>query len=216
MKRFTIGSFATCIAIGLALTVSTVLGQTPPSPKPFVVFDGTGYSNKPDLSVYGIQPITLVGAGTFGPDWYKQADLLPPSESVQTMAREAQQKGVPVVLDIEHWPLKGSPDVVLASLQKYMTVLTWFQNAAPGLSVGYYGAPPIRDYWRAIKGPTNQDYQSWMGENDQLRSLAETAVVLYPSLYTFYPNRAGWKLYAMAQIEEARRYGKNKPVYVFL
>ena len=56
MRPFTMGSFTTGLAIGLALTVSTALGQTPPSPKPFVVFDATLYSNKPDLSVYGIQP----------------------------------------------------------------------------------------------------------------------------------------------------------------
>ena len=143
-------------------------------------------------------------------------DRLPPIESVQTVARAAQQKGAAVVLDIEHWPLIGSPDSVRDSLTKHMTVLAWFRNAAPGLSVGDYGAPPIRDYWRAIKGPASQEYRSWMGENDQLRSFAEAVDVLYPSLYTFYPDQAGWRKYAIAQIEEARRYGGGKPVYVFL
>jgi hypothetical protein len=35
-------------------------------------------------------------------------------------------------------------------------------------------------------------------------------------LYTFYEDRDGWVKYAVAQISEARRYGGNKPVYVFL
>ncbi|MBI5316148.1 MAG: hypothetical protein HZB34_09270 [Nitrospirae bacterium] len=175
-----------------------------------------GYLNKPDLSVYGIKPITLHGGASLGPDWYKQADRLPLIEFVQAAAQRAHQKGAPVVLDIEHWPLQGPPDIVQSSLQKYMTVLTWFQNAAPGLSVGYYGAPPIRDYWRAVKGLTSPEYQAWMGENDQLRPLANAVHVLYPSLYTFYPDRAGWRTYAIAQIAEARRYAGGKPVYVFL
>ena len=119
-------------------------------------------------------------------------------------------------LDIEHWPLKGSPDSVRDSLTKYMTVLDWFRTAAPGLSVGYYGVPPLRDYWRAIKETSSQERRSWMEENDQLRSLAGAVNVLFPSLYTFYPDQAGWKKYAIAQIEEARRYGNGKPVYVFL
>jgi Hyaluronidase len=216
MKQFTIGFFTVGLAIGLALTVSTALGQTLPSPKSFLIFDGTLYSNKPDLSADGLQPINIVYGQEFGLNWLKQADLLPPIESVQTVARKAQLIGAPVVLDIEHWPLQDTPDVVRSSLQRYMTVLSWFQNAAPGLSVGYYGFPPLGDYWRAIKGPSSQEYQSWMGENDQLRSLAEGVAVLYPSLYTYYRDRAGWKKSAMAQIAEARRYAGGKPVYVFL
>jgi hypothetical protein len=216
MKSVTMGSFAVGLATWVAFTVLTALGQPPPVPKSFLVFDGTLYSNKPDLSAYGIRPITLAYAGKFGPDWHKQADRLPDLQAVQAVAREAQQKGYVVVLDIEHWQLKGSPDSVRDSLTKYMTVLNWFRAAAPGLSVGYYGAPPIRDYWRAITDISSQERQSWMAENDQLRSLAGAVDVLFPSLYTFYPDQAGWKKYAIAQIEEARRYGKGKPVYVFL
>ena len=172
------------VAVGLATWVvflgSTALAQSPPSPKPFLVFDGTLYSNKPDLSVYGIRPITMVYAGKFGPDWYKHADRLPDLQAVQAVAHEAQQKGHRVVLDIEHWPLKGSPDSVHDSLTKYMTVLEWFRAAAPDLSVGYYGVPPIRDYWRAIKDPSNQERRSWMVENDQIRALASAVDVLFP------------------------------------
>src|SRR5262245_32081621 len=179
------------IAVGLATWVvvfgSTGLAQSLPSPKPFLVFDGTLYSNKPDFSVYGIRPIELAYAGEFGPDWTKQADRLPDLQAVQAVARAAQQKGHGVVLDIEHWPLTGSPDVVHNSLTKYMTMLDWFRAAAPGLSVGYYGAPPVRDYWRAMKETSTQEYQSWREENDQLRSLAGAVDVLFPSLYTMYP-----------------------------
>ena len=185
------------LAVGLVTWVvflgSTGLAQAPASPKPFLVFDGTLYSNKPDLSINGIRPITLAYAGDFGPDWYKQAVRLPDLQAVQAVAREAQQKGHVVVLDIEHWPLTGAPDAVRDSVTKYMTVLEWFRAAAPGLSVGYYGAPPLRDYWRAINDISSQERQAWMAENDQLRSFAGAVDVLFPSLYTFYPDQAGWK-----------------------
>jgi hypothetical protein len=190
--------------------------QTVSSQKPFPVFDATLYSKKPDLAAYGISPITVVYAQQFGPQWFKQIDLLPSSESVASVAHEAKLKGHPVVVDIEHWPLKGSPDIVQDSLRKYMTVLQWFRGIAPGTSPGYYGAPPIRDYWRAIKNGATPEYRSWQDENDKIRLLADAVDIFYPSLYTFYPDREGWKKYAIAQIEEARRYGSGKPVYVFL
>ena len=204
------------LATWIVFLGSTGLAQSPLSPKPFLVFDGTLYSNKPDLSAYGIRPITLAYAGEFGPDWFKDINRLPDLSAVQAVAQEAQQKGYGVVLDIEHWPLTGSPDVVRDSLTKYITVLNWFRAAAPGLSVGYYGRPPLCDYWRAILDPSSQAYLSWMAENDQLGILASAVDVLFPSLYTFYPDQAGWKKYAIAQIKEARRYGGGKPVYVFL
>lgn len=43
------GFLAYGLATWLALTPSGALGQTPPSPTPFQVFDGTLYRNKPDL-----------------------------------------------------------------------------------------------------------------------------------------------------------------------
>lgn len=216
VKSVTLGSVAVGIVAWLVCLGSTGLAQSIPSPKPFLVFDGTLYSNKPDLSAYGIQPITLAYAGQFGADWNKTADRLPDLPAVQAVAREAQLKGHGVVLDIEHWPLTGSLDAVHDSLTKYMTVLNWFRAAAPGLPVGYYGAPPVRDYWRAITDTSSQERKSWMAENDQLRALAYAVDILFPSLYTLYPDHAGWRKYAIAQIEEARRYGGGKPVYVFL
>lgn len=209
-----------CMSVGsvfeLTLNWSTAQAQTLPDPKPFVVLDGTLYAEKPDLSAFGIQPITIVYAGKFGLNWHKQSDHLPDKESVQRVAREAQGKSKRVVIDIEHWPLRGSSEVVKDSLQKYMIVLEWFKKSAPDFSVGYYGIPPLRDYWRAIKEHTTLDYISWVNENDAIAPLTRAVDDFYPSLYTFYPDQDGWKRYAIAQIEEARRVGNGKSVYVFL
>lgn len=202
----------------ITLIISDAEAQTSvTSPhKPFPVFDATLYSGKPDLSAYGLQPITLVYAGSFGSHWHKQSDRLPEPESVKAIARQAEERGYPVVIDIEHWILTGTHESIAASLQKYLTVLQWFKESAPSLKVGYYGIPPIRDYWRAIKDKASQDYRTWKEDNNKLSPLTSAVDIYYPSLYTFYLDQAGWKRYAIAQIEEAKRCAKGKPIYVFL
>jgi hypothetical protein len=201
---------------GSEIATPIAQAQALPEKKPFTVFDGTLYANKPNLSQYGIQPITITYVNTFGNDWFKNATRLPDKASVQKIAREAQAKGSPVVIDIEHWPLHGNPSQVRDSLSKYMTVLQWFKEAAPGLAVGYYGAPPLNDYWKSLKSPTSREWASFAGENDRLKPLAGAVDILFPSLYTFYTDRGGWIRYAYGQVKEARRYGNGKPVYVFL
>lgn len=209
-----------CITAGFAcvtaLGTCTARAESLPDKRPFAVFDATLYAEKPDLSVFGIQPITIVYAGTFGGDWHKQSDRLPDKESVQQVARDVRHRTNPVVIDIEHWPLKGESSRVQNSLEKYMTVLQWFKEAAPGLAVGFYGAPPLRDYWRSIRPPASKEWQSFSGDNDRLRPLAEAVDVLFPSLYTFYTDQGGWVRFAYGQIKEARRHGGGKPVFVFL
>lgn len=190
--------------------------QALPNQKPFMVFDGTLYTGKPDLSLHGIRPVSIAYTSHFGTYWYKNSNNLPDKNAVQQVAREAQAKNSPIVIDIEHWPLDGDPNRVRSSLSKYMTVLQWFKEAAPGSAVGYYGAPPLRDYWKSLKSPTSKEWASFARENDQLRPLAGSVDILFPSLYTFYTDRGGWVRYAYAQIAEARRYSNGKPVYVFL
>jgi hypothetical protein len=180
----------------------------------FVVFDGTWHKEKPDLSKYGLKPITIIESQLW--DNPQMKDYLPNKTRVPALAEHAMAAGGIAILDIEHWPMKGDHAVVSESLSRYSTVLQWFHQALPGLKVGYYGVPPIRDYWRAVKGPTAKEYLAWQAENDALQSLASEVDILFPSLYTFYPEREGWVDYAIAQIREARRYGNGKPVYVFL
>lgn len=216
MKFGVLTVFGLLAVANSAITTPVARAQTLPQKKPFMVFDGTLYANKPDLAQYGIQPVNIAYAGQFGNEWYKNATRLPDKTAVQKLAREAQAKTSPVVIDIEHWPLQGDPNQVRDSLSKYMTVLQWFKEAAPGLAVGYYGAPPLRDYWKTLKSPTSKEWASFAGENDRLKPLAGAVDILFPSLYTFYTDRGGWVRYAYGQIAEARRYGNGKPVYVFV
>ena len=237
MKLLAIGAVAVGLATWFVFLGSTGLAQPNPSTKPcywsgtnqqyslvvsgsvqaasqFVVFDATWHKGKPDLSQYGLRPIMLIGGQLW--DNGPQKDYLPNKNRIPALAEQAMAAGGIAVLDIEHWAMKGEYAVVSESLSKYSTVLEWFHKTLPGLQVGYYGVPPIRDYWRAIKGPTTKEYLAWQADNDALRPLAHDLDILFPSLYTFYPDREGWVAYAIAQIREARRYGQGKPVYVFL
>lgn len=94
--------------------------------------------------------------------------------------------------------------------------MQWFKEAAPLLDVGYYGAPPLRDYWKSLSNPGSREWASFAAANDQLNPLADAVDILFPSAYTFYTDRGGWVRYAYAQIAEARRLSKGKPVYVFI
>jgi hypothetical protein len=59
-------------------------------------------------------------------------------------------------------------------------------------------------------------FLAWQVDNDRLAQIVDHVDALYPSVYTFYPDRQAWVVYAKAQIAEARRLGKGKPVYAFL
>ncbi len=208
------------VILVIAILISNALhgfAQPPAPEKTFKVFDATLYANKPDLSLYGLTPITVVYPDSFGRDWYRQDHQgLPRKEVVHAVANNVQAKGTPVVLDIEHWRVWGDKRVIQENLKKYMTILEWMKDVVPTLSIGYYGLPPLRNYGAAQSGLITGELKAWMWGNDQLKPLADAVDALYPSLYTFYEDRAGWRKFAAAQIAEARRYNAEKPVYVFL
>jgi hypothetical protein len=177
------------------------------------VFDGTLFRSKPDLSAQGVEHITI----HYGEMWKSAAEFqnVPDNARIQSLASKYNAGEGTVVLDIEQWPLRGDPHSVQDSLSKLKTVLARFKQAAPDKKFGLYGVFPLRDYWRAVKGPDTPGYREWQSENDRIRSLEQEIDLNFPSLYTFYPDQVGWKHYAIAQICEARRISR-KPVFVFL
>jgi hypothetical protein len=188
--------------------------------QPFLVFDGTLYQNKPDLSQFGVKPIRIIYEHEFY-DAGQNRDLLPAKSRVQSVASSMKASGIPAVIDIERWPTspsfhKISVAAAQESIQKYATVLGWFREAAPGLQFGLYGVVPIIDYWRAIEAPSSASYSTWIADNQRAVSLTKLVDALFPSLYTFYVDQEGWVTYAAAQLTEAKRLSGRKPVYVFL
>ncbi len=183
--------------------------------RPFVVFDGTLYKNKPSFAGYPIRPITVLYEARLFLD--KQlSTAMPPEFTVRSVASKLRSSPELVVLDIERWSLKGDALAVKATTSKFVSVLSWMRSEAPDIHIGAYGTVPLPDYWRAIRGQGNEEYQAWQRDNDRLDELAAHVDALYPSIYTFYKDRQGWVSYAVAQITEARRKANGKPVYAFL
>ena len=183
--------------------------------RPFIVYDGTLYKNKPSLKPYHVRPITLLyESRLFVAN--QSPDAMPPEAIVRSLAHELHGSPNPVVLDIERWPLKGDPLAVQSTVAKFLSVLSWVKAEAPNVRVGFYGTVPLPDYWRAIRDHSSTEFRSWQQDNDRLDSISDQIDALFPSIYTFYPDRQGWVTYAIAQIAEARRKAKGRPVYAFL
>ncbi len=179
--------------------------QQLPANRNFIVWDATLYQNKPDLQKYGLQSLTALYASSLwsGSDWTN-----PPSP--QHVSSLLQQSPGTVFIDIENW------DTDNAGIQKYLETIQSFQEFAPDLKFGYYGVSPIRDYWDAISDPDSSKYKAWQARNDAVAPIAVQSNIIFPSIYTFYPDQSGWKKYAIAQISEARRIAPGKPVYAFI
>lgn len=185
------------------------------SQKPFAVFDATLYKDKPNLWTYNILPLSILYEWRFWPD-ASSSQPLPAEEVVRKLAGEHRGVMQPLVIDIERWPLKGSAADVQSTVSRFSSVLSWVRNEIPGARIGLYGTVPLPDYFRAIRDPRSPEYRSWQRDNDRLEAIVSQVDALFPSIYTFYPDRQGWVTYAIAQISEARRKANGKPVYAFL
>ena len=196
------------------LAPAGVRGQDVSPKHPFLVFEATNFTQKPDLTRYGVKRISVVYPAYM---WDSKDEAnLPDKNRLSAFAQLASQSTDILVIDIEQWPLTGDPAKVAESVQKYQTVIQWFKTSAPALRVGLYGVVPIPDYWASIQAKGLPGYIGWQKENDSLSPIASSADVLFPSVYTFYEDRSGWQKYAIAEIQEARRHAGGKPVYVFL
>ena len=206
-----------CFVVELAMVwvvflESTGLAQSLPTSKPFLVFDGTMYRNKPDLSQFGIEPINILYESRI---WEKGASRneLPSKARVQQLVQELGATRW-LVMDIETWRLHGTDGYVADQVRKYVTVMEWVHEAMPGITAGVFGKTPIEDYDRSTRLPGSWRYRGWQTENNRVTLLAQSVDVLFPSIYTEYPDQQGWVTFATENMKEAKRYSKKS--YVFL
>jgi hypothetical protein len=205
-----------CLALGV-LGAFFAHGGVPAAnnAKCFQIFEALLFTNKPDLSTQGLKPAAVVA-----PDRWLQpgqsVDLVPDQSSVRIGLRSSGAAAGILVLDQEDWPQQGPPAVVGASVSKFLTLLSSVRAVGFSGPVGYYGVIPIIDYWRAIGLPNSKPYQAWQAENDLFQPVADAVDVLFPSLYTFYDDQSGWTKYAIANLSEARRLARGKPIYAFI
>lgn len=214
-----------CISMLVALTYTTPASATAScgaafdnissgGSRPFVVYDGLGYQGQPDLSSLGMVKVPIIDRGIG--ERNAQQEIQPEQTLVAQRVAAMPDNNSPIVLDFEGYPLTGDATTVNASISKMKTLVTMFRNAAPHRPLGFYGVPPLRDYWSAItQNPQNPKFHAWQQANNQLAALEQQVDVLLPSLYTFYDDPAGWQKASIAQICEARRISK-KPVIAFL
>lgn len=182
---------------------------------PFRVFDGTMYSQKPDLTRHGIESIPIVYAQNL---WPKKiiSQTLPPRRFVQNTIRSllARNTSDIVVLDVEQWRLETQANA-RENIPKYQALAQWVKEANRSIQVGYFGMFPLPDYQRGSKTLGERHYKSWQLENARLKDLGSAVDILFPEAYTPpWLDREEWVAYAQSVIKEARSFGK--PVYVFL
>jgi hypothetical protein len=213
---------ACCISL---LVATSVAPQSAPPPlldqinrqDRFLVVDMLRYPGKPDVSALGMIPGT--GTDVF---WKKgeSTDTLDEAVVRAEMLKWKDYSGV-FWVGLEHWTICTWPNsVILApdsvireSIAKITRVVDLVHEVAPHLTFGLYGPLPLPGYWDIVAGDTSR-YRVWKTCNDNLRGLASKVDIIFPSLYTYYEDEAGWDKYALAELDAARSFGK--PVYAFL
>ncbi|MDX2968629.1 hypothetical protein [Kribbella solani] len=198
-RTFLAGSVGTLAALGLASQPS-VASATPT----FKVYNAV--RARPDLSAYGVPKRTMI---------YQNALLVGDNADqslVQSTIQTNLNAGVTqACLDIEAWPLDGLSDADFAvNAAKYNQVADWAKAVNPSFRVGWYGILPRRDYWSVIQGNT----AGWYADNARRQGIADHVDDVYPSLYTFYTDQAGWVNYANANMTQAGIY--NRPGYAII
>jgi len=187
------------------------------SGKTFRVFEAFKYEGKPEFGELCVEPINVLYAWNFirGP---KHGDMtLPSTKALKRSIGRAREAGLVTVIDIEHWPLKGTTDAkALHSVQNYLFTLEQVKNALPDLTLGYYGVVPVRDFNRSRLSRENPLYRTWVEANNRVEPIAELVDATFPSLYTITPDTEDWQARAEAHISEARRLTGGKPVYPFI
>lgn len=206
----------TAALIGLTLIASSA-AACPPRQGGFKVFQALLFSDMPDLRRQGIAPAYVIDRGFWKGE--NQSGVADPAK-VAALINALPRDGAPIVIDIEWAELRynhvdtAASAKARAKVDQLRKIAGQFKAAAGKRAVGYYGIFPLSDYWRAIDTPAG-GFSDWQLNNNDLSPINTNIDVTFPSLYTYYRDRAGWVKQAHALVCEARRVS-GKPVYVFV
>lgn len=204
MAAATTGSF---IAVGASSSANSAL-------KSFDARNAMRFKDMPDTSRYGLPYVKMVYAGQLWPKNKSKAEPDIGFLKTHLLPSLRGQMLDMAIIDIEHWHLSdASTSEVDRNIDRYVAVIEAFRESLPGTRLGLYGMVPIRNYWAPVNG-NRTTLSQWQRDNKRLQRLAGSVDIVFPSLYTFYDDPAGWKTYAIANIAEAHQYGH--PVYGFL
>ena len=202
--------------------------KTPsPAVHSFVLYSQIRYNNTPsDLSQYGISTSVIHGPGSFlnplpndtsatgNPNTdYKIIDAAKLASLAQNDL--SLNPNVPIILDIESWSFSASQ--LPATLDSFTKAINIYKSTNAKSPIGFYGTFPQTKYqWSKIENPS--DYQTWQSVNNQLTPIVKLIQFFAPSLYTRVNivDSANWRLFAQANLNEAKRYNANLPVYAYI
>lgn len=214
MRRFEIGSLAIGLFVGTACAqnapVPTLLRTEIQRREQFHVVDDLQFRKKPSVAELGM--IQGIGTDAFWSPGHSR-DSLDEAAVRREMSKWKDYPGV-FYIDIENWPTCYVADsLITQSLAKYSRVIDLVREVAPRLVFGVYSLAPQFGYWPIVGGDPAR-LREWERCNERLAPLMKRVDIVFPSLYTFYDDEAGWDKYATVTLAAARRYGK--PVYAFL
>lgn len=209
-------SFAFAAAGTGGLLVGTARADAEQAKRSFSARNAMRFFNMPDTGPLGLPRVPVVYAGQM---WPKQASKADPDidflirKTIPALRRKVANPDL-VIIDIEHWHLADPPpDEIERNMSRYIAVVDTFRRHLPGTRFGFYGMIPVRNYWAPVKRQASV-LARWHNENQRLQRLADSVDIIFPSLYAFEDDPAAWTAYAIANIEQAKQYGK--PVHAFL
>lgn len=179
-----------------------------------MVVQSMRYRDDVELEQWGVKrsPIVSEAALLRSPDREEVA----PESNLRLVLKDVNPGPVPVVLDVERWPLDiADPEQRARNLQRLKELLSRARRVRPDLRFGLYSVVPSRVYWPIVDPKRKSELLSW--KNANMRTAADLSPdvdAVFPSLYTFYNDRKGWVSYANSMLEEARKL--QKPVYCVL
>jgi hypothetical protein len=231
--KFTTGrsAMSLCWRAVLSLSVGAMLFASAPASAedqvaalagvPFNARDAMKQINKPDLSGYGLDRVTVAYENSL---WPAGASKLQPDTNYIAKSYIPKIKNSNpdvVIIDIETWKLRtySTATEVSEFITKFKKVISVFRTNLPNTKIGVYLWMPERNWLAPCGDPKKRVSRtaSWHNRNLRLQPLADAVDIIVPSLYTFYGDAASiacWPNYAKANIAEARIFGK--PVWAFL
>ncbi|MBV1929198.1 MAG: hypothetical protein KUG81_06765 [Gammaproteobacteria bacterium] len=175
----------------------------------FKVYDALIYKDKPNMSLFGLNRLTLLN----------HIHLLDPGKmniknNIASYFRPREIAEL-IVVNIEHWPLKDNHDLN-TNIPKYIRAVKFVKDRYSNKRIGIYSMFPERNYWASQEKTSSSIYKKWSAKNNRLQVVSKYSDVIMPSLYTYYTDQQGWVKYAKNQIAESKRIYPTKPVIVFL
>jgi len=191
------------------ITNRTALGA--PLAAKFQIFDALLHHDKPDLRLFGLQPLPAVAN-----IWRQGASQQMLDEiGVNIAINRLPIETTAIFLDIEYWLLLGVSNATRnQTINKFMKVAELIRKRRPAIKFGFYNALPAHAYWPLATTQFPKETEEWHLANIALQPVAELVDFIFPSLYTYYADHPGWLRYAAALLEAAHAY--RKPVYPFL